>query len=214
MLCKMWKKPILTKLNSWFSVLVHCELIINEISGEQVWQNKTPVVVPMPSEMQLNCDQQIKRIIGRLFEKGNVFASFKMISVWRLCLFVVFFFYSRRAWVKDNQHTHSITPALFSHSLLSICVFLLLDGHKCQARRSERAGREVQPQLSQRLMQASVCVINHSGTLGRGTIHFYPSSLIPPSSLPLLLNAVPLSTQSAARHDQKSARGRLEGRNQ
>lgn len=57
---------------------------------------------------------------------------------------------------------------------------------------------EVQPQLSQRLMQASVCVINHSESLRRGTIHFYPCSLIPPSYHPvLLLNTVPLSTQSA-----------------
>lgn len=54
-------------------------------------------------------------------------------------------------------------------------MFLLLIGQKCQAGWSEWGG-EVQPQLPQRIVQASVCVINHSETLRRGTIHFYPSS--------------------------------------
>lgn len=67
---------------------------------------------------------------------------------------------------------------------------------------------EVQPQLPQRLVQASVCVINHSGTLRGGTIHFYPSVLIPPSSLPLLLlNVAPLRQRSAVRHDWKEKGG-------
>lgn len=73
-------------------------------------------------------------------------------------------------------------------------------------------GGAVQPQLYQRLMQASVCVINHSDILRRGTIHFYPCSLIPSSSLPVLLfNTVPLSAQSASRQRQKRRRKRLEG---
>ena len=68
----------------------------------------------------------------------------------------------------------------------------------------------MQQELPQRLMQASVCVINHSGTLRRGTIHFYPSSLITPSSLLLLLlNVVCLSTQSVALHDQEEIGGGL-----
>lgn len=48
-------------------------------------------------------------------------------------------------------------------------------------RASEGAGKGSADQLPQALMQASVCVINHSGTLGRHNTSDFPS-LIPPSS--------------------------------
>lgn len=65
----------------------------------------------------------------------------------------------------------------FTHDFLkTISIYLSLPvGPKCQGGWSERdggRGGEAGQQLSQRLMLASVCVINHSGTLRRGTIHF------------------------------------------